>query len=57
MSGFICDRRTAARVKGLRDGSEPCDDAWSGDGGNDKKTGGGVEDVKIFIESDQDGQD
>ena len=59
MSGVICDRRVPARVKG---GSEASNLVWVGDSGTDEKTGGEdgggrVEDVAIFIRSDNNGQD
>ena len=58
MSGVICDRRITARVKG----SETSNVVLVGESGTDEKTGGGdgggrVEDVAIFIRSDQNGQD
>lgn len=48
--------------EGLQDGSESCYDVWFSDSSADRKTGGrtggvGVEDAKIFIGSDHNGQD
>ena len=46
----------------LQEGSETSYVVWFGGGGTDEKTGGGtgggrVEDAKIFVESEKDGQD
>lgn len=51
------EERNKSERAGLQDGIETCYDAWFGDGGTDKKTGGGAgrgiaEDVMIFTESE-----
>lgn len=51
------EERNKRERAGLQDGIETCYDAWFGDGGTDKKTGGGAgrgiaEDVMIFTESE-----
>lgn len=43
--------------EGLQDASETCYHLWFENGGTNKKTGGAVWDVKIFIVNEQDGQD
>ena len=62
MSGGICEKRVAAKVKGSIGGSEISNVVWFGDGGTEQKsggkTGGGrVKDVEILFEIDEDGQD
>lgn len=42
LSGVIYARMIAARVEGLHDGNETCNDVLFGDSGGNKKTGGGV---------------
>ena len=63
MSGVICDRRVPARGKGkvYKVAVRPAMLYGLGDSGTDEKTGGGdgggrVEDVTIFIRSDNNGQ-
>lgn len=53
MSGVICGRKIASRVNGLKV-IRPAMVRF-GDGGTDKKTGGGPAGVKIFIGGEQDG--
>lgn len=54
--GCLCESSKSEK-KGLKDGGETCCDEWLRDGGTDKKTGGGAEDVQILIRNEQDGQD
>ena len=63
MSGMICDRRVPAGVKAKvsKVAVRPAMLYGLKNGGTDEKTGGGdgdgrVEDVKIFIKSDTNGQ-
>ena len=64
MSGVICDRRIPARVKEkvYKVAVRPATMYGLGDGGTDEKTEGEaggcrVEDVKVFVMSDKNGQD
>ena len=61
MPGVICDMRIPAR-EGVQGFSETSKVIRAGDGGTNEKTengagGGRVEDAKVFVRSDNNGQD